>query len=59
MRVYPNLGGKPNSTVLTWKFPSGNVVKFAPAIFVGRAKMAGFSIDVGFDQVEVFEADQF
>jgi hypothetical protein len=61
MGIYPHMRGKPNSTELTWKFPSGAVIKFAHLQYTWDVqKWLGSQITmIGFDQVEVFDEAQF
>lgn len=61
MRIYPYLGGKPNGTELSWKFPSGAVIKFGHLQYAWDVrKWLGSQVAlIGFDQLEVFEAEQF
>lgn len=61
MLMYPYLGGKPNANELSWRFPSGAVIKFGHLQYAWDVrKWLGSQVALfGFDQLEVFEAEQF
>jgi predicted phage terminase large subunit-like protein len=61
LKVYPRLGAKPNTTKLSWRFPSGATVKFAHLQHETDLQrwLGSQAALIGFDQLETFTDNQF